>query len=81
MEATPSARTPWPATWPCCRAADIRAGRRDPSNYSTAWMMLVSYCAVQLQRDALVHGAGGGTGIAAPQIAKRYGAEGRSVSQ
>ena len=52
-------------------------GAAIPSNYSTAWMMLVSYGAVQLEPDArvLVHGAAGGTGIAATQIAKRYGAE------
>jgi NADPH:quinone reductase-like Zn-dependent oxidoreductase len=52
-------------------------GAAVPSNYSTAWMMLVSYGGIQFEPNArvLVHGAAGGTGIAATQIAKRYGAE------
>jgi NADPH:quinone reductase-like Zn-dependent oxidoreductase len=55
----------------------IEQGAAIPSNYSTAWMMLVNYGAIQLTPDArvLVHGAAGGTGIAATQIAKRHGAE------
>jgi NADPH:quinone reductase-like Zn-dependent oxidoreductase len=55
----------------------LEQGAAVPSNYSTAWQMLVSYGGIQLERDArvLVHGAAGGTGIAATQIAKRYGAE------
>jgi NADPH:quinone reductase-like Zn-dependent oxidoreductase len=55
----------------------LEQGAAIPSNYSTAWMMLVNYGAIQLTPDArvLVHGAAGGTGIAATQIAKRFGAE------
>jgi len=46
-------------------------------NYATAWMSLVNYGGVQHQSHArvLVHAAAGGVGIAATQIAKRYGAE------
>jgi NADPH:quinone reductase-like Zn-dependent oxidoreductase len=46
-------------------------------NYATAWMSLVNYGGVQHQSRArvLVHAAAGGVGIAATQIAKRYGAE------
>ena len=46
-------------------------------NYATAWMSLVSYGPVEHQPAArvLVHAAAGGVGIAATQVAKRYGAE------
>jgi NADPH:quinone reductase-like Zn-dependent oxidoreductase len=52
-------------------------GAAIPINYATAWMALVSYGAVDHQPDArvLVHAAAGGVGIAATQVAKRYGAE------
>jgi NADPH:quinone reductase-like Zn-dependent oxidoreductase len=46
-------------------------------NYATAWLALVSYGGLAHRSDAsvLIHGAAGGAGIAATQIAKRYGAE------
>jgi NADPH:quinone reductase-like Zn-dependent oxidoreductase len=46
-------------------------------NYATAWLSVVSYGAVDHQPGArvLVHAAAGGVGIAATQVAKRYGAE------
>jgi len=53
-------------------------GAAIPVNYaSSAWMSLVSYGGISLQRGSrvLVHAAAGGVGIAATQIAKRYGAE------
>lgn len=55
----------------------LEQGAAIPVNYSAAWMALVSYGAIQLQPGArvLVHAAAGGVGIAATQIAKRYGAE------
>jgi NADPH:quinone reductase-like Zn-dependent oxidoreductase len=52
-------------------------GAASPNNYATAWLSLVSYGGVQHQAAArvLVHAAAGGVGIAATQVAKRYGAE------
>jgi NADPH:quinone reductase-like Zn-dependent oxidoreductase len=46
-------------------------------NYATAWLALVSHGGIRYQRGArvLLHAAAGGVGIAATQIAKRYGAE------
>lgn len=46
-------------------------------NYASAWMSLVSYGGISHEPGArvLVHAAAGGVGIAATQIAKRYGAE------
>jgi NADPH:quinone reductase-like Zn-dependent oxidoreductase len=46
-------------------------------NYATAWLALVSYGGLPYRPGArvLVHAAAGGVGIAATQIAKRYGAE------
>jgi NADPH:quinone reductase-like Zn-dependent oxidoreductase len=55
----------------------IEQGAAIGINYATAWMSLVNYGGVQHQPRArvLVHAAAGGVGIAATQIAKRYGAE------
>ncbi len=50
-------------------------GAAIPVNYSTAWAGLVGYGSLQRGERVLVHSAGGGVGIAATQIAKRYGAE------
>lgn len=52
-------------------------GAAVPINYATAWMSLVSYGALEHQpsKRVLVHAAAGGVGIAATQVAKRYGAE------
>jgi NADPH:quinone reductase-like Zn-dependent oxidoreductase len=48
-----------------------------PVNYGTAWTALVSYGSIQLRPAArlLIHAAAGGVGIAATQIARRFGAE------
>jgi NADPH:quinone reductase-like Zn-dependent oxidoreductase len=44
-------------------------------NYSTAWAGLVRYGSLQAGERVLIQAAAGGVGIAATQIAKRYGAE------
>jgi len=45
-----------------------------PITFGTAWRMLVTHAGVQPGEDVLVHGAGGGVGIAAVQIARLAGA-------
>jgi NADPH:quinone reductase-like Zn-dependent oxidoreductase len=50
-------------------------GAAIPVNYATAWAALVAYANLQPGERVLIHAAGGGVGIAATQIAKRYGAE------
>jgi NADPH:quinone reductase-like Zn-dependent oxidoreductase len=45
-----------------------------PITFGTAWRMLVTHAGVQPGDDVLVHGAAGGVGIAAVQIAKLAGA-------
>jgi NADPH:quinone reductase-like Zn-dependent oxidoreductase len=50
-------------------------GAAIPVNYGTAWAGLIGYGSLQPGERVLVHSAGGGVGIAATQIAKRYGAE------
>jgi NADPH:quinone reductase-like Zn-dependent oxidoreductase len=46
-----------------------------PVNYATAWSGLISYAHVAAGDRVLVHAAAGGVGIAAVQLAKRFGAE------
>ncbi len=50
-------------------------GAAIPVNYGTAWAGLIGYGSLQKGERVLIHSAGGGVGIAATQIAKRYGAE------
>jgi NADPH:quinone reductase-like Zn-dependent oxidoreductase len=50
-------------------------GAAIPVNYGTAWAGLIGYGNLQLGERVLIHAAAGGVGIAATQIAKRYGAE------
>jgi NADPH:quinone reductase-like Zn-dependent oxidoreductase len=50
-------------------------GAAIPVNYATAWAGLVGYGSLQPGERVLIHSAGGGVGIAATQIAKRFGAE------
>jgi NADPH:quinone reductase-like Zn-dependent oxidoreductase len=50
-------------------------GAAIPVNYGTAWAGLIGFGSLQRGERVLVHSAGGGVGIAATQIAKRYGAE------
>jgi len=50
-------------------------GAAIPVNYTTAWAGLVGYGNLQPGERVLIHSAGGGVGVAATQIAKRYGGE------
>jgi NADPH:quinone reductase-like Zn-dependent oxidoreductase len=52
-------------------------GAAIPVNYATAWLATVSHGGLAFRPGArvLVHAAAGGVGIAATQLAKRYGAE------
>ena len=50
-------------------------GAAIPVNYATAWAGLVRYGGLQAGERVLLHAAAGGVGIAATQIAKRWGAE------
>jgi len=50
-------------------------GAAIPVNYGTAWAALIGYGNLQPGERVLIHSAGGGVGIAATQIAKRFGAE------
>jgi NADPH:quinone reductase-like Zn-dependent oxidoreductase len=50
-------------------------GAAIPVNYTTAWAGLIGYGNLQPQERVLIHSAGGGVGIAATQIAKRFGGE------
>jgi NADPH:quinone reductase-like Zn-dependent oxidoreductase len=49
-------------------------GAAIPVNYATAWAALVGYGSLQPGERVLVHSAGGGVGIAAVQLARRFGA-------
>jgi NADPH:quinone reductase-like Zn-dependent oxidoreductase len=49
-------------------------GAAIPVNYATAWAALVGYGNLQPGERVLIHSAGGGVGIAATQIARRFGA-------
>ncbi len=50
-------------------------GAAIPVNYATAWAGLVRYGGLQAGERVLVQAAAGGVGIAATQIAKKWGAE------
>jgi NADPH:quinone reductase-like Zn-dependent oxidoreductase len=49
-------------------------GAAIPVNYSTAWAALVGYGSLQPGERVLIHSVGGGVGIAATQLARRFGA-------
>lgn len=49
-------------------------GAAIPVNYATAWAALVGYGSLQPGERVLIHSVGGGVGIAATQIARRFGA-------
>jgi NADPH:quinone reductase-like Zn-dependent oxidoreductase len=55
-------------------AMSFEEGAAIPVNYATAWAALVAYGNLQAGERVLVHSAGGGVGIAATQIARRFGA-------
>jgi NADPH:quinone reductase-like Zn-dependent oxidoreductase len=50
-------------------------GAAIPVNYATAWAGLIGYGSLRPGEKVLIHAAAGGVGIAATQIAKRFGAE------
>lgn len=50
-------------------------GAAVPVNYATAWAALLGYGSLREGDRVLIHAAAGGVGIAATQIARRYGAE------
>jgi NADPH:quinone reductase-like Zn-dependent oxidoreductase len=50
-------------------------GAAIPVNYATAWAGLLGYGSLREGDRVLVHAAAGGVGIAATQIARRYGAQ------
>jgi NADPH:quinone reductase-like Zn-dependent oxidoreductase len=50
-------------------------GAAIPVSYATAWAGLVRYGGLQAGERVLLHAAAGGVGIAATQIAKKWGAE------
>jgi NADPH:quinone reductase-like Zn-dependent oxidoreductase len=54
---------------------DFQQGAAIPINYSTAWEALIRAGNLQHGERVLIHAAAGGVGIAATQIAKRFGAE------
>jgi NADPH:quinone reductase-like Zn-dependent oxidoreductase len=49
-------------------------GAAIPVNYATAWAALVGYGSLGEGERVLIHSAGGGVGVAATQIARRFGA-------
>jgi NADPH:quinone reductase-like Zn-dependent oxidoreductase len=49
-------------------------GAAIPVNYATAWAALVGYGNLQPGEKVLIHSAGGGVGVAATQLARRFGA-------
>ncbi len=50
-------------------------GAAIPVNYATAWAALLGYGSLREGERVLIQAAAGGVGIAATQIARRYGAE------
>jgi NADPH:quinone reductase-like Zn-dependent oxidoreductase len=60
---------------PLPEGLSFEQGAAIPVNYGTAWAALVGYGNLQRGERVLIHSAGGGVGIAATQIAKRFGAE------
>ncbi len=66
---------PVAAVVPLADALSFEQGAAIPVNYSTAWAGLIGFGSLQAGERVLIHAAGGGVGIAATQIGKRYGAE------
>jgi NADPH:quinone reductase-like Zn-dependent oxidoreductase len=60
---------------PLPESLSFEQGAAIPVCYGTAWAALMSYGNLQPGERVLIHSAGGGVGIAATQIAKRFGAE------
>jgi NADPH:quinone reductase-like Zn-dependent oxidoreductase len=60
---------------PLAEWLSFEQGAAIPVNYATAWAGLIGYGSLRPGEKVLIHAAGGGVGIAATQIAKRFGAE------
>jgi NADPH:quinone reductase-like Zn-dependent oxidoreductase len=60
---------------PLADRLSFEQGAAIPVNYATAWAGLVRYGGMQAGEKVLIQAAAGGVGIAATQIAKRFGAE------
>ncbi len=56
-------------------ALSFEEGAAIPVVYATAWAALLGYGSLREGERVLIHAAAGGVGIAATQIARRYGAE------
>ncbi len=66
---------PTAAVVPLADRLSFEQGAAIPVNYATAWAGLLGYGSLRAGERVLVQAAAGGVGIAATQIAKRYGAE------
>ena len=73
----PVARGRWGRTTSslCPTGCRFEQGAAIPVNYSTAWAGLVRYGGLQAGERVLMQPAAGGVGIAAIQLANRFGAE------
>jgi NADPH:quinone reductase-like Zn-dependent oxidoreductase len=60
---------------PLADRLSFEQGAAIPVNYATAWAGLVRYGSLEAGERVLIQAAAGGVGIAATQIAKRFGAE------
>jgi NADPH:quinone reductase-like Zn-dependent oxidoreductase len=60
---------------PLADRLSFEQGAAIPVNYATAWAGLIGYGSLRPGEKVLIQAAAGGVGIAATQIAKRFGAE------
>jgi NADPH:quinone reductase-like Zn-dependent oxidoreductase len=60
---------------PLADRLSFEQGAAIPVNYATAWAGLIGYGSLRAGERVLIQAAAGGVGIAATQIAKRFGAE------
>ena len=60
---------------PLADGMSFEQGAAIPVNYATAWAALLGYGSLREGDRVLIHAAAGGVGIAATQIARRFGAE------
>jgi NADPH:quinone reductase-like Zn-dependent oxidoreductase len=65
---------PMAAVVPLPDGLTFEQGAAIPVNYATAWAALVGYGSLRAGESVLIQAAAGGVGVAATQIAKRYGA-------
>jgi NADPH:quinone reductase-like Zn-dependent oxidoreductase len=63
------------AVVPLADRLSFEQGAAIPVNYATAWAALLGYGSLRAGERVLINAAAGGVGVAATQIAKRYGAE------